>query len=203
MFFYALLIFKFFIDIHIFLPYPSSIFSLYSVNFIIYFLLRAFVISDGFTFVSSKIFILRPITPFVCVGSFTLGSHYAESLRLRPSFALPPLTDCPRHVLARSAASISRCCWDQPLRSSLALSSQSVLVVPALPPFALSYLSSSHPPPPPWPGEAAINAHASVLMQFPRNHRDVHAMPAVGSHETQRLQAKIRHDLPNVTRDES
>jgi len=106
------------------------------------------------------------------------------SLHLRPSFALPLLTDCPCHVLACSVASTSHRCWDQPLRSPLALSSQSVSVAPALPLFALSYLSSSHPP---WPRKVAISAHASILMQLPRNHRDVHAMPAVGSHETRRL----------------
>lgn len=53
MFFYALLSFKFFIDVS-FISSTSLIYILflYSINFIIYFLLRAFVISDGFTFVS-------------------------------------------------------------------------------------------------------------------------------------------------------
>lgn len=103
----------------------------------------------SFTFVSSKIFIPCPITLLVCAVSFTLGSHYAGSSS--SSFVCAsPLADCPRHVLARSAVSISRRCWDQPLRSPLAHSSQSVLVAPPLPPFALSCLSSSHPP---WPGE--------------------------------------------------
>lgn len=108
--FFKLLSLSFSLTSHSYLPHPSSIFSLNSVNFIIYFLLRAVVISNGFTFVSSKIFILRPITPLVCVALRLLWVLITLGLRLRPSFALPPLTDCPRHVLARSAASISRCC---------------------------------------------------------------------------------------------
>lgn len=77
--FFKLLSLSFSLTSHSYLPHPSFIFSLNSVNFIIYFLFRAVVISDGFTFVSSKIFILRPITPLVCVASFTLGSHYTGS----------------------------------------------------------------------------------------------------------------------------
>lgn len=77
---FKLLSLSFSLTSHSYLPHPSSIFSLNSVNsFILYFLLRAVVISDGFTFVSSKIFILRPITPLVCVASFTLGPHYTGS----------------------------------------------------------------------------------------------------------------------------
>lgn len=91
------------------LPYHPSIFSLSNLYFMIYFFLfvGVIVISDGFTFVLSKIFILCPITSLLCTTSFTLGSHYAGS----SSFVCaPPLTDCPRHVLACSAASISCCC---------------------------------------------------------------------------------------------
>lgn len=145
----------------------------------------------SFTFISSKIFILRPITSLVCVVSFTLGSHYIGSSSSPFVCAFPLSRLSSRHVLARSAASISRRCWDRPLRSSLAPSSQSVLVAPAL--SRPSLFRAFRPATPRDRGEAAISAHASILMQFPRNHRDVHAMPAVGSHETWRLQAKIRH----------
>lgn len=93
---------------------PATAHYLYSVNFIIYFLFRGFVIS-GFTFVSTKIFISssRPITSLVRAASFTLDSHYAESSSSSSVYAsLPPpaSANCPRRVLARSAAFTSRRC---------------------------------------------------------------------------------------------
>lgn len=142
--FFKLLSLSFSLTSHSYLPHPSSIFSLNSVNFIIYFLLRAVVISDGFTFVSSKIFILRPITPLVCVASFTLGSHYTGSSSSSFVCATPlNRLSSPR---SRSFRRIYFALLLRPAPSFFTRALLTVLVVPALPPFALSYLSSSHPP---------------------------------------------------------
>lgn len=131
---------------------------------------------------------------------FSLCQVFVFVLRFPPALSSPYLVR-----LSSPRSRSHRRVYFTLLRSTSSFSTRALLIV------CLSRPRTSAPrsfmpfvqPPSRDRGETAISAHAPILMQLSRNHRDVHTMPAVESHETQRLQTKMRHDLSNITRDEN
>lgn len=158
----------------------------------------------------SKIFISRPITTLrVCMCCLCV--YFGFSLRrvfvLRPSFAFPPFSrlSSRRSSLPLFLSLYLSVYFAQLLRptssfSARMLASQSVLVVPvssahrSFIPFAQATLRDQGG------RDRRMRLSRCICAKPPRCTRDA---CGIGSHETWRLRAKMRHDLSNVTRDES